>query len=359
MKKIFLSIFLPLSISVFSQTDSAKISPFLISGYGEIYYSYDFAKPNNHIRPAFIYSHNRHNEVNLNLGLIKANYQTENIRANLALGTGTYMNANYSAEQGVLKNIYEANIGVKLSKSKNIWLDAGIMPSHIGWESAIGKDNATLTRSLAADNSPYFETGAKVSYTTDNGKWLISALVLNGWQRIQRVEGNQTPAFGHQLSYKVNDKITLNSSSFIGNDKPDSIRQMRYFHNLYGTFQLNNKWAVTAGFDVGAEQKSKNSHQYNAWYTSALIVKYTQNKKSSITARGEYYHDKNGVIIMTDTPNGFNTFGYSVNYDYNLTKNIVWRTEVKGLISKDKIFYNEKELEKDNFLLTTAIAISF
>lgn len=359
MKKLILFSSLLMFTSAFAQTDSIKTTPFSFSGYGEIYYAYDFANPNNHTRPEFSYSHNRHNEVNLNLGLIKASYLTDNVRANIGLGAGTYMNANYAGEQGVLKNVYEANIGIKLSKSKNIWLDAGVLPSHIGWESAIGKDNWTLTRSLAADNSPYFETGAKVSYTTDSGKWFVSVLVLNGWQRIQRVDGNHTPAFGHQLTYKINDKISLNSSSFIGNDKADSLRQMRYFHNLYGTFLLSKKWAVTAGFDLGAEQKSKGSHQYNAWYSPVLIVKYLASEKSSIIARGEYYDDKNGVIISTGTANGFKTFGYSVNYDYNIAKNVVWRTEARGYTSKDKIFSRKEELIKDNFVLTTALAISF
>ena len=69
-------------------------------------------------------------------------------------------------------------------------------------------------------------------------KMALSGLVLNGWQRIQRVDGNHLPAFGHQLTYKPNSKITLNSSSFVGSDKTDSLRQMRYFHNLYGIFKL-------------------------------------------------------------------------------------------------------------------------
>jgi hypothetical protein len=100
------------------------------------------------------------------------------------------MNSNYAAESGVLKNIYEANVGVKISKHKNLWIDAGILPSHIGFESAVSKDCFTLTRSMQAENSPYFESGAKISYTSDNGKWFVSGLVLNGWQRIQRIDGN-------------------------------------------------------------------------------------------------------------------------------------------------------------------------
>ena len=342
----------------FAQETDRK--PLKISGYAEAYYQFDFQNPTNNTRPSFIYSHNRNNEVNLNLGLIKANYETEQFRANLALAAGTYMNANYAAEQGVLKNIYEANVGIKISKSKNLWIDAGVLPSHIGFESAISKDCFTLTRSMLAENSPYYEAGAKVSYTTDNGKWLVSGLILNGWQRIQRVDGNSTIAFGHQVMYKPNDKITLNSSSFIGNDKPDAQKQMRYFHNLYGIFQVNNKWALVAGFDIGAEQKEKGSEQYNVWYSPVVVAKYNPTEKLSFAARGEYYQDKKGVIIATGTPNGFQTFGYSFNADYQILPNLVWRTEIKNLSSKDNIFINrDLELQKNNVSMLTSIAVSF
>lgn len=349
------------SFGLQAQNDSTKTkkSPLTVSGYIETYYAYDFGTPENNTRPNFIYSHNRHNEVALNLGYLKANYEKDNVRANLAIMAGTYSNANLAAEQGVLKNIYEANAGVKLSKTKNLWIDAGIFASHIGFESAVGKDCWTLTRSIQADNSPYYESGAKISYTTDNGKWFMSGLVLNGWQRIQRVDGNKTLAFGHQLTYRPNAKITLNSSSFIGNDKPDTIKKMRYFHNLYGQFQVSDKWGLTAGLDQGAEQKEKGSNSYNIWYSPVIIAKYTATDKISLAARGEYYSDKNGVIIATETPNGFQTFGYSLNLDYAIYPNVVWRIEARGLSGKDAVFLKDNEPSKQNFAAVTSLAISF
>ncbi|WP_028122551.1 porin [Epilithonimonas tenax] len=360
MKKIKLLTLSMLGISSLLLAQEEDVKPLKISAYAEVYYQYDFNNPKNNARPSFIYSHNRNNEVNLNLGFVKANYETERLRANLALAAGTYMNANYTAELGVLKNVYEANVGVKISKTQNLWIDAGIMPSHIGLESAISKDCWTLTRSLMAENSPYFETGAKISYTSTSGQWLLSGLVLNGWQRIQRVDGNSTIAFGHQLTYKPSDKITLNSSSFIGNDKPDSIRQMRYFHNLYGVFQVGKKWALTTGFDIGAEQKMKGSEQYNVWFSPVIIAKYAATDRLSFTARGEYYSDEKGIIIATGTENGFKTFGYSVNTDYWILPNLVWRTEVKNLHSKDGIFLNrDNQLNKNNLMAVTSLAVSF
>ncbi|RQO29867.1 hypothetical protein DBR32_14915 [Taibaiella sp. KBW10] len=335
-------------------------NPLSISGYAEAYYLYDANRPIRNERPGFVYSHNRANEVTVNLAYLKAGYSTEKVRASLALAVGTYMNANYAAEPGVLKNIYEANIGVKLSKKHDLWLDAGILPSHLGFESAVGKDNWTLTRSLFADNSPYFETGAKLSYTTPNGKWFMSGLLLNGWQRIQRADGNSTPAFGHQLSYKPNAKWTLNSGSFIGNDKADSSRQMRYFHNLYVIYQANDQIGITAGFDIGAEQKAKGSNQYNTWYTPVLIARYTPTAKWGVSLRGEYYKDEHGVIIASGTPKGFQTFGFSLNADYFILPNVLWRVEARSLSSKEALFLNRKEgLSQNSLTLTSALAISF
>ncbi len=345
---------------LFAQQDTTQITKLAISGYLEAYYLRDFNNPIGNIRPGFVYSHNRTNEVNINLALLKATYQTTNTRANLALGVGTYMNANYSAEPGVLKNIYEANAGVRLSKKHNLWIDAGIFSSHLGFESAIGKDNWTVTRSIFADNSPYFETGAKISYTSASGKLFLSGLVLNGWQRIQRLDGSSLPAFGHQLVYKPTDKWTINSGSFIGSDKADSVRQMRYFHNLYAIYQVNEKLGITFGFDIGAEQKAKGSSTYNVWYTPVLIARYATTERFSLTARGEYYNDKHGVIVSTGTAQGFQTFGYSLNADYAILPNVLWRTELRNLTNKDAIFLDRSnKLLKNSVTAVTALTVSF
>ncbi|NJN33694.1 MAG: porin [Saprospiraceae bacterium] len=348
-----LSCVLP-QLDAHAQTDSTA-SPLIFSAYAETYYVYDFDRPKNNTRPSFMYSFNRHNEVNLNLGLIKLAYTKNNTRANLALMAGTYANANLAAEPGVLKNIFEANVGFKLSKNKNLWLDAGIFVSHIGFESAIGKDCWSLTRGILADNSPYYESGAKITYISTDEKWLLSGLILNGWQRIQRIDGNSLPAFGHQLTYKPNALTTLNSSSFIGSDTPDSTRLMRYFHNFYAIFQVSENLGLTVGFDIGAQQKAKGTGNLNIWYAPIVMAKYAVSDKINLAFRAEYYSDANGVVISTGTANGFQTFGYSANLDYNIANNVVWRVEGRGFSSMDRIFLGDSQ----NHFLTTALAVSF
>lgn len=355
MKKILFATLLLVRIQVIAQDSTASLT---FSGYVEAYYTYDFNKPGDHNRPAFIYSHNRHNEFNLNLGFLKAGYSDEKVRANLALAAGTYMNANYAAEPGVLKNIFEANAGIKLGK-RNIWLDAGIFGSHIGFESATSKDCWALTRSMLADNSPYYESGAKLTYTTVNGKWLLSALALNGWQRIARVNNNSLISWGSQVQFKPTARLLLNYSTFIGTDKPDTARLMRIFHNLYGIFSLSDKIGLTFGFDIGTEEKSPSGKGTNTWYSPVGILKFSANERWTFAARAEYYNDKAGVIISSGTPNGYQASGYSLNIDHSPAKNVLVRLEARTMQNKDRSFIKEDTMVRNNIFITSSIAVSF
>jgi hypothetical protein len=349
MKFRFLLFILLITLKAYSQNDSLKKLNF--NAYGELYYSYDFSNPQNHEKSNFLYNHGRHNEVNANLILLKANYLDKNYRANLGLMAGNYAQYNLSSEPTWAQFINEANVGVKLSQQQNIWLDAGIMPSHIGFESAISADCWTLTRSLLAENSPYYEAGIKLGYTSKNEKLNISALYLNGWQKISKPSYIHKPSFGTQINYKLSEKLFLNYSTFFGTDKPDSINAIRQFHNFYLQYEPTNKFGIIAGFDIGMDKFNVGS--YGTWYSPVLIIKQNINEKTRIAFRGEYYRDPKQIIISTGTTNGFQTFGFSSNLDYEINDKIEFRIEGKMFHSKDKIFANEN----NNYSLTTNMTI--
>lgn len=346
-----------IKVNAYAQ-DTTESNPIKCSGYVETYYCYDFNNPTNHERPSFLYNFNRHNEVNLNIGMVKASYNTENVRGNLALMAGTYPQYNLAGEQGLLRNVYEANVGVKISKNNNLWVDAGIMPSHLGFESAIGQDCWALTRSLLAENSPYYESGVKVGYKSKNEKLNLALMYLNGWQRIERISGNQIPSLGTQIAFQPNSKITFNWSTYAGNERSDKFREMRYFNNLYTQIQIVKKLGVIAGFDIGMQQIKRDTSAYNNWSTAIVIIQYKPTDKIRLAARGENYIDKKEVIIRTRTPNGFETIGYSLNLDYLITDNVMWRIEGRGFKSKDPIFTKGNNTVNENFFVTTSISIS-
>jgi hypothetical protein len=344
--KFSLSILL-LSNFVFAQTDSA--SSITVTGYIDCYYAYNFTEPASKNIP-FAYNHNRHNEFNVNNVVVGLKYSNRRLRSNLLLHAGTYVKTNYAAEPTLLQFINEASVGVKLSKK--IWLDAGIMPSHIGLETAISKDNWTLTRSLCAENSPYYETGAKLSFIA-NSKWSIAALVLNGWQNIE--EKNSNKAVGTQVQFVPTKKWLINYSTFFGEGKnlPDSLQVLRHFHDVYFTWLISDKLAIASVFDFGYEQKSTTDKSFAGWYTPALLVRYKLTKQWNTCLRAEYFNDQSRIIGINNEVTGF-----SLNLDYAPMENALIRIEGKTFPTRD---VNGK-LDDSSFKNSTAsvsFAISF
>lgn len=359
MKWLYFSIFFLLSSGAAKAQDTSKQKLTIDwSLFADVYYAYDFNKPSNHEKAPFIYNYKRHNEFNLNLALIQASLQYKNLRSVIGIQAGTYPQYNYAGEQELLRHIYQANVGVKLSAKKELWLDAGILPSHIGYESAISKDCWTLTRSMAAENSPYYESGVRLAYTSKNQHWQINLLALNGWQRIQRTAGNNTPAFGLQMTY-TRGKLLMNWSNYIGNEYADSVRRWRYFHDFYAVMQLSNSWGLTVGTDIGSEQKFKNPKSFNVWFTPTVVLQFKPNSSWAIAARGEYYSDEHRVIINVDSLYGFKTYGASLNIDRKINDHFWWRTEFRTLESQHPVFNKGNFRRKNNSMITTSIALSF
>ena len=325
-------------------------------GYVGVYYGYDFNNPASLSRPGFIYSENLHNQIAVNIALLGARYNSSRVRGTFAIQTGTYPDANYAAEPPIFKNIYEAWGGVKLAK--NIWLDAGIFLSHIGLEGPISRDDLTLTRSIMADNSPYYEAGAKLTYDA-GGKWLVAGLVLNGWQVIR--DRNQNEAVGTQVQFRPSPRWLLNSSTFVGEGRnlPDSVgRQLRYFHDFYFTYNPGSKWKLAAAFDTGWEERPAGSSGYNAWQGAALIVRRSTSAKTGLVARVEYFNDPAGVLVATRA-GGLRATGYSLGFDYNPVPRVILRSEIKQLTDRNDIFKTKRGYQAGNAAATVLLGLTF
>ncbi|MFN3590300.1 MAG: porin [Spirosomataceae bacterium] len=335
-----------------AQTDSswAQKPTVSVEAFADVYYVFDFNQPTQGFRMPFLFNHNRHQEVNLNLGYVKWNISHQKYRANLALQAGTYAQDNYAAEPVLLRPLFEANVGVSLDKKDRFWFDMGIFPSHIGFESAVSPDNWTMTRSLLAENSPYFLAGAKWTYSPSQ-KWQFLLSALNGWQRIQRLPNHRIPALGTQIMYKPQEGITLNWSTFIGSDDQETPAKKRYFSNQYGIFALTAKSRLIAGIDVGVQQKrAEKQSNYSVWYSPVVIGQYDITKNTKMAGRIEYYQDRDGVIISSENNEEFRTWGYSLNMDYTPTTPLLARVEAR---------YLHLHQGRSSFFIGTSLSLKF
>ena len=330
------------------EKDSLKIK---VSGFLETYYAYDFSNPTTDTKLPFMYNYNRHNEFNVNNGLIRAQLQYGNTYASIAVHAGTYVDDNYASED--IKLVSEAYVGMYLNDNKKSSIEVGIMPSYIGFESATTATNLTLTRSILAENSPYFMTGIKYNYKP-NEKWSFSGLVTNGWQRINKPDKTVTPALGTQIVYKPSEKATLNWSTFIGKEFYQTELAMRYFNNLYWDNTWNSKWRTILGFDFGIQDSSSLNDKHLYWMSPVLITQYSISSKWQTVFRVEYYQDEDNVIIATS--DAFKTSGASINFDYLPNSKVKLRTEARYFDSKEAIFFDNKS---NNFFVTTSLSFEF
>ncbi len=330
-----------------------------ITGFIDVFYVYDVNKPVTSQRQSFLFNHNRHNEFNLNLALVNFAWNADRYRANLALQVGTYAQDNYAAEQGLLKNIFEAYVGLALNKRSNLWVDVGIFSSHLGFESAISMDNMTLTRSLVAENSPYYLSGAKLSYQASE-KWKALFIVSNGWQRIQRVQGNSLLSLGAQLVFSPNDRWSLNWSTFYGTDDPDNQRRMRWFNNFYVQGELTDRWRVLGGIDVGIQESLTSQNKTDRWSGLTFISQYQWSKRWSSSVRYEHYQDPNAVIISSQNNVYFKASGISFNLDYVPQANVIWRIECRNMHNPNGQYFELMSgNSQNNLILASAISMKF
>ena len=353
-----------LSVYVLGQDTASKgdsTLSFNIGLYLDVFYGYDFNQPSQSIRLPYLYHHNRHNEFNLNHGIISIGLNNQRIRARLGLHAGTYVSDNYTNESTVMQNIYDANVGVSLDKRKRWWIDLGIFGSSwIGMESTLSFENYNLSHNLISENVPYYYSGINTSFQP-NEKWQISAIITNGWQRIRRVEGNSLPSFGTQVTYSSNTGNSFNWSSFTGTDDPDSARRIRIVNHLNTYIHAGRNFIIAAGFDIGFQQASVSSDHWDHWYGLAAILRYHLNHQNALSFRYEYYHDPQQLIVTSlNSLAGYKTSGFTLNYDHGLFGILLLRVEGRWLTSPDSIYPESgQSLVHDNFFLLGSIALNW
>lgn len=335
-------------------------NPFTVYGFVDAYYGYDFKHAAGNERPGFIFSHNRQNEFTINQGLIGVRYDNDQVRGEVGLHAGTYPSANYAPEDPIIRNIYQAYAGFR--PFRKAWIDAGIFSSHIGIESALSKNNWTLTRSLAAEGSPYYEAGVKFTYEADP-KLTLTALVLNGWQNIR--ETNQAKALGTQIQWQATDKLLINSSTFYGNEQPEGlVRRRRYFHDFYARYAASDRLSLALVFDVGKQERPEAGAKADTWYTGTALARYQLAERWRIGGRLEYFSADHGVAILNTTPAltdpDFKVRAGSLNLDYLPTSHVAVRVEGR-LFNSERDFLTDRNGRptKSYGNLTSSISLSF
>ena len=342
-------------------TSIEKKSNLTIGGGIDVFYSYDFTAPKEHTIPYYV-SMNRHNEFNINLAYIDLKFESKRIKSRFVPAIGTFMNANYADEPGLLKIPIEANVGVKLSKRKDLWFEAGVLSSPYTNETALSKDHLLYTRSIASEYAPYYLAGVKLSYTL-NSKLKLMTYLLNGWQQI--IDKNDSKSLGTQIEFKPNKKQLINWNTYIGDERSASnpLFRMRYFTDIYWMYNMDGKFSFVSCLYFGNQQTltSENKLENNLWWQLNFSSRYTFKNNLALAARVEYFEDPNSIQIKSITSaKEFNFFGSAIALTIPFEKNAFLRLEAKELFSlNNPLFLSGDNQLRNSTILTANLTVWF
>ncbi len=333
-------------------------------GFVDTYFAWDVRQPANFDR-SYTTQPARHAEFNVNLAFVEAKLAAKRYRGRLALQWGTSVQANYAAEPrvgsvsgaSVSQFLQEATIGYQLNKS--LWLDGGILFSHIGYEGWISRDNITYTRSLIADYSPYYEAGAKLTWTPAPA--LTATIVaVNGWQVISKY--NTPLAVGVRLDYVASPGLTLTYANFVGDVAPDSsVRELRVFNEVIAEYKLGPAFVMAGAVDVGSQERSSINGKTATWYGASLLGKYTVNDRLAVIGRVERYADPHRVMVSTHDGEPFETNSGSLGVDVALSSRLLWRSEARMFASSADVWPTHRvgAYAASNALLVSSLGLTF
>lgn len=334
-----------------------------LGGFVDSYYAFDFNRPANFDR-SFTTQPARHDEFNVNLAFVEAKLDAPRLRGRLALQAGTSVQSNYAGE---LRNgsvsgpelsrlIQEAVVGMKIAD--DLWIDGGIFLSHIGMEGFISRDNPMYTRSLVADFSPYYESGAKLTWQPTAA---VTALftMINGWQNI--TETNSGKSVGVRIDYAPSTRTTLSYYSYLGDEAVDSARhrQVRFYNGVGIKQALGARLLVLAEADHGTQVRASGSGSAS-WYGAMLTARYVVAPTAAIVGRAERYADRDQVIVATGVADGLRANGASIGLDIAPQPRVLWRSELRGFEGEMAVFPRRSggPSKRDAFVVTS-IALTF
>jgi hypothetical protein len=265
-------------------------------------------------------------ELALNLAHLDATLSSERYRGRFAAQYGSSVEGNYAAEPDIaVRYIQEAFAGVRVSDA--LAIDAGVFLSHLGGESWISRDNFTPSRSLVADYSPYYEAGIRSIYTF-SPKLRAELHLTRGWQNISAASD---PALGTLLTYQVTDATSITHNLFLGNQ-----HGTRIFNDFVIRHSLSSKVNVLGCYDLGVQNRQTESTAL--WNGFSLIAQYKLSDDLSIAGRVERFTDPHQVVAYGPSGQSLTAVGLSMNVDYAITPQLIWRTEYRALHATRDVF---------------------
>jgi putative OmpL-like beta-barrel porin-2 len=354
---------------------SSLLGPVTVSGFGDVYYGYDYNHPENN-QSGLRYFEAPTNGFAFNMAELILDKPADATSAESRLGY--HVSAGYGQAAKVVNgsdtvfagyypdNFYvkEAYVDYLAPIGKGLTITVGKFVTPIGAEVIESNANWNYSRSLLFYYAiPYFHFGASAKYAF-NPKIAVTGYLVNGWNNTVIDHYYNTGlssglTYGVSLAYTPNAKWSATENYFAG-PVIDAYNYTKTAYPVTDWKQLsdtvigytpNAKWAFQVNGDYGFGPRNYTYEDESGaptggpavnWWGVATYAKYTWTPKTNFAVRYEYYDDTNGYtgLIAAGPGSGDRGFAQEVTgtWSYNLTSALLVRAEYRYDYATQPIF---------------------
>jgi hypothetical protein len=352
------------ALSMFFATANAQtelpsvLKDLTVTGYLDYYYQNDFGKPASTGSAVafrqFDISNNQFSFAALAFNLNKK--ITADSPFGFTLGVLLGKNADIlnlaepAGKDGSFKNLSQAFVSYALPKSA-LTLDLGKFLSWVGYEGISSADQDNYSRSfLYTLAQPVYHSGARLSGTFSGLTAAVTA--TNGWNEVE--DSNAGKALGASLSGTYG-KTTITGNYYGGNEGAATtngfgsagITNVQLFDAI-AVHQLSSSVKLAINADYGSAKPVDNDRKaaHGKFHGVAGYAKITVSPTLVAGLRYEVVTDKNG--IRSGFEDGARFTSATGNLDFSLSKDALFRIEVRYDKSNRKAFASDKVGGSDN-----------
>jgi hypothetical protein len=238
-------------------------------------------------------------------------------------------------------DLTEAYISYVAPLGQGLRFDFGKMATFLGAEVIEARDNPNYSRSFLFNHAiPFTHTGLKVGYPFSD-VLNASVYIVNGWDNFE--DNNSGKSVGFSVGYTPIEQLAMNFNFMYGPEKDDNNHDNRSLFDWVGTIKPVKNLVFILNADYGTEQHSAPDGGSAEWYGGEGIAKYDFNDWFSLSLRGEYFSDPDGVRTGTAQ----NLEEITLTPEFRLAQGLILRPEYRHDWSDEEVFDSSTKKSQD------------
>lgn len=325
---IFVSAALLMGFTAMAQ-DTTKKGTLVLSGSVDAYYRFNFAnsKDSGHLNNLTSFT-NSQNSFELGMASVKADYSIGKAGAVLDLGFGRRAAEFSYNDAGVMAAVKQAY--VTYSPSDKVKFTMGKWGTHVGYEMLDAYLNRNYSMSYMFSYGPFFHTGLKADFTVSKN-FAVMAGVANPTD--YSTASFQKKFFIGQIHLNTTDGKLGGYLNYVGGKDMSDAATNQIDAVITGV--ISSKFSI--GYNGTIKSVKPSGASSSSWVGSALYLNFDPCSSFGLTARGEYFGDKDGVA-------GFGTNIFDATLSANIKiGNLTIIPEFRVDAAKDPIFFTNDD----------------